>query len=60
MNDAEPSTVFAGHPLYTTIICTAPVSERDDLANRAQDIHGVTAGREIMTGKRNVHVNAIG
>ena len=30
------------------------------LANRARDIRGVTAVREIMTGKRNVYVNAIG
>ena len=51
---------LAGYPLYTKIICTAPVTERDTLANRAQEIHGVTAVREIMTGKRNVYVNAIG
>jgi DNA-binding Lrp family transcriptional regulator len=51
---------LAGYPLYTKIICTAPVPERDELANRAQEIHGVTAVREIMTGKRNVYVNAIG
>jgi Lrp/AsnC family leucine-responsive transcriptional regulator len=51
---------LAGYPLYTKIICTAPVPERDDLANRARDISGVTAVREIMTGKRNVYVNAIG
>jgi DNA-binding Lrp family transcriptional regulator len=50
----------AGYPLYTKIICTAPVPERGDLANRARDIDGVTAVREIMTGKRNVYVNAIG
>jgi len=51
---------LAGYPLYTKIICTAPVPDRDDLANRAREIHGVTAVREIMTGKRNVYVNAIG
>jgi DNA-binding Lrp family transcriptional regulator len=51
---------LAGYPLYTKIICTAPVPDRDDLANRAQEISGVTAVREIMTGKRNVYVNAIG
>jgi Lrp/AsnC family leucine-responsive transcriptional regulator len=51
---------LAGYPLYTKIICTAPVPERDDLANRAREIGGVTAVREIMTGKRNVYVNAIG
>jgi len=51
---------LAGYPLYTKIICTAPVTERDSLANRAQEVNGVTAVREIMTGKRNVYVNAIG
>ena len=51
---------LAGYPLYTKIICTAPVPERDGLANRARDVRGVTAVREIMTGERNVYVNAIG
>jgi Lrp/AsnC family leucine-responsive transcriptional regulator len=51
---------LAGYPLYTKIICTAPVTERDALANRARKVDGVTAVREIMTGKRNVYVNAIG
>ncbi|WP_229121432.1 Lrp/AsnC family transcriptional regulator [Halapricum desulfuricans] len=50
----------AGYPLYTKIICTAPVTERDELAKAARDVNGVTAVREIMTGKRNVYVNAIG
>jgi DNA-binding Lrp family transcriptional regulator len=50
----------AGYPLYTKIICTAPVTERGSLADSAREIHGVTAVREIMTGKRNVYVNAIG
>ena len=50
----------AGYPLYTKIICTAPVTERERLAKEAQEVSGVTAVREIMTGKRNVYVNAIG
>jgi DNA-binding Lrp family transcriptional regulator len=50
----------AGYPLYTKIICTAPVPERDNLADAAREVHGVTAVREIMTGERNVYVNAIG
>ncbi|WP_327052676.1 Lrp/AsnC family transcriptional regulator [Halomicrococcus gelatinilyticus] len=51
---------LAGYPLYTKIICTAPITERDRLANEARKVRGVTAVREIMTGKRNVYVNAIG
>ncbi len=50
----------AGYPLYTKIVCTAPVAKRDELAKRAQAIRGVTAVREVMTGERNVYVNAIG
>ncbi len=51
---------LAGYPLYTKIICTASVPDRDILADRARGINGVTAVREIMTGTRNVYVNAIG
>lgn len=51
---------LAGYPLYTKIICTAPVTDRDRLADEAKGVDGVTAVREIMTGKRNVYVNAIG
>jgi DNA-binding Lrp family transcriptional regulator len=51
---------LAGYPLYTKIICTAPIPERDGLANEAREVRGVTAVREIMTGERNVYVNAIG
>jgi len=50
----------AGYPLYTKIICTAPIPDRDTLADRAREVHGVTAVREVMTGERNVYVNAIG
>ncbi|MFW5903230.1 MAG: Lrp/AsnC family transcriptional regulator [Halolamina sp.] len=51
---------LAGYPLYTKIICTAPIPEREELANQARQIKGVTAVREIMTGERNVYVNTIG
>jgi len=51
---------LAGYPLYTKIICTAPVTERDELAEAALGVGGVTAVREVMTGRRNVYVNAIG
>ena len=51
---------LAGYPLYTKIVCTARVPERDELGRKAREIRGVTAVREIMTGERNVYVNAIG
>lgn len=51
---------LAGYPLYTKIICTAPIEEREEIAQDAKQIQGVTAVREIMTGDRNIYVNAIG
>jgi DNA-binding Lrp family transcriptional regulator len=51
---------LAGYPLYAKIVCTAPVAARDDLASQAQTVRGVTAVREVMTGERNVYVNAVG
>lgn len=51
---------LAGYPWYTKMICTAPIPDRNRLVNQAREIHGVTAVREIMTGERNVYVNAIG
>ncbi|SDJ24833.1 DNA-binding transcriptional regulator, Lrp family [Halovenus aranensis] len=50
----------AGYPLYTKIICTAPIDQREELAESAMEVRGVTAVREIMTGERNIYVNAIG
>lgn len=51
---------LAGYPLFTKIICTAPIADREKLAREARNVPGVTAVREIMTGERNVYVNAIG
>jgi Lrp/AsnC family leucine-responsive transcriptional regulator len=50
----------AGFPLYAKLICTAPVPERETLAQQALDIHGVAAVREIMNGHENVYINVIG
>lgn len=49
----------AGFQLYTKIICTAPIGDREELARAALDVSGVTAVREIMTGEENVYINAI-
>ncbi|MFC6835356.1 Lrp/AsnC family transcriptional regulator [Halomarina ordinaria] len=50
----------AGFPLYTKLICTAPIDEREELARRALEVPGVAAVREVMTGDHNVYVNAVG
>jgi len=41
-------------------MCNAPVSERESVAQRAQIIPGVINIRELLTGRRNLHVLAVG
>lgn len=50
----------AGFQLYTKIVCSAPISKREELARKALDVTGVAAVREIMTGGENVYINAVG
>lgn len=50
----------AGYQLYTVIFCTAPIPERETLAQQALDVPGVISVRELMTGDENVHIVALG
>ncbi|WP_436926507.1 Lrp/AsnC family transcriptional regulator [Halosimplex amylolyticum] len=50
----------AGFQLHTLIVCTAPVPDRERLAQEALEIEGVVAVREVMTGNENVHVEVVG
>lgn len=50
----------AGYQLYTLILCTAPIPEREALAEQALDVSGVVSVREIMTGDENVHITVVG
>jgi DNA-binding Lrp family transcriptional regulator len=50
----------AGYQLFTIIFCTAPIPEREQLAQEALSVPGVVSVRELMTGEENVHVVAIG
>jgi DNA-binding Lrp family transcriptional regulator len=50
----------AGFQLHTLIVCTAPVPDRESLARAANDVEGVVAVREVMTGNENVHVEVVG
>lgn len=50
----------AGYQLYTVIFCTAPIPERESLAEQALDVPGVISVRELMTGDENVHIVALG
>jgi Lrp/AsnC family leucine-responsive transcriptional regulator len=45
--------------LANLFVCTAPVAERERLANQALDISGVVNVRELTAGRRNVHIVAV-
>lgn len=46
-------------PLHILFVCTAPVSTQTELADKALDIYGVIDVREMLSGTRNVRVEAI-
>lgn len=50
----------AGFPLHVQIVCTAPIHERQSLAEQALDIPGVVQVSELMLGEGNVRVEAVG
>jgi DNA-binding Lrp family transcriptional regulator len=50
----------AGYQLHTMVVCTAPVSDREQLARAVLDVPGVVAVQEIMTGDQNLHVEVVG
>lgn len=50
----------AGFQLHTLIVCTAPIPEREQLAEAALEVPGVVSVREVMTGEENVHITAVG
>lgn len=49
----------AGYQLQVRISCTAPIVERERLANEALGIDGVVEVRELMTGRENIEVTAV-
>lgn len=48
-----------GH-LTNLYVCNAPISERKSLAQEASVVPGVINVRELMTGRRNLHIMAVG
>jgi DNA-binding Lrp family transcriptional regulator len=46
--------------LTNLYICNVPIPERESLAHEARAIPGVINVRELMTGRRNLHVMAVG
>ncbi|MFB6284181.1 MAG: Lrp/AsnC family transcriptional regulator [Halobacteria archaeon] len=49
-----------GYQLYTLIVCTASIPEREELARKALSVTGVVDVQEVMTGDGNVIVTAVG
>ncbi|MDJ1431013.1 Lrp/AsnC family transcriptional regulator [Halostagnicola sp. A-GB9-2] len=51
---------LAGLPLEVLFICTVPIAERESLVESAHKIDGVVNVREMMTGRKNVHIRVVG
>jgi len=49
----------AGYQLQVQITCTAPITERDDMGERAVAVPGVVSVREIAAGENNLLVRAV-
>ncbi|WP_435319401.1 Lrp/AsnC family transcriptional regulator [Haloarchaeobius sp. TZWSO28] len=50
----------AGYQLFTLIVCTAPIPNREELARAAAEVDGVVEVQEVMKGESNVLVRAVG
>lgn len=50
----------AGGKLANLFLCNAPIAEREALAHEVRAIPGVINIRKLMTGRRNLHVLAVG
>ena len=49
-----------GFPIQVLFICTAAIADREALIEETLGLEGVVNVRELMTGKRNVHILVIG
>ncbi len=50
----------ANLPLRVLFVCTVPATERASYVERMLDIQGVVDVREMLTGRRNIHVEVVG
>jgi DNA-binding Lrp family transcriptional regulator len=57
---AQVDFELAGGRLTNLYLCDVPVTEREALAYEARAIPGVINVRTLMTGRRNIHVLAVG
>jgi DNA-binding Lrp family transcriptional regulator len=56
---AEVDFEAAGYQLLVQVVCTAPITERAELADRAMDVSGVVAVRELAVGEENLLVSVV-
>lgn len=61
INGYEPDVNYeqANLPLHIMFVCSAPVSDQTELAKEAREVFGVVNVREMLSGARNVRVEAI-
>ncbi len=57
---AEVDFEAADGRLTNLYLCNAPVAERESYASKVRAVPGVINVRELMTGRRNLHVLAVG
>lgn len=50
----------AGLPLRVLFICTSSITERSELIQQVSGLSGVVNIKELMTGRRNVHIEVVG
>lgn len=50
----------AGLQLHVLFICTAPNPERERLAEEARGVSGVVTVQEVLNGKENIQIEAVG
>jgi len=50
----------ANYPFRVMFVISAPPQKRGDVVDRLMDIHGVITVREMLTARRNIHVEVVG
>lgn len=50
----------AGLQLHVLFICTAPSPNRERLAKEVRDVSGVVTIQEVLNGKENIQIEAVG
>ncbi|MCU4752155.1 Lrp/AsnC family transcriptional regulator [Halobacteria archaeon AArc-curdl1] len=49
----------AGVPYHMLFVCTVPIEQRKALAKEVIEVDGVVETRELLTGRRNLHVEVV-